>query len=182
MGKAQRRAQAELQAALRDKLEDAQIDEIALATGEDEIEVATPEVEAVEAPEVKAPKAKAPATPKLTPAERKAARLAHEAEVRANGGVVFNAAGRPTARGLTCLCGCGEATHREDAWFRSGHDARLRKNVILNELTFSRLPEIVKPFFKLGAPIAGLQLAEDGETILDVKAGGGGLSEHQEFA
>lgn len=128
------------------------------------------------------PKAKAPATPKLTPAERAAARIAAREAIRANGEVARNAAGRPDARGLTCLCGCGEPTHRDEAMFRSGHDARLRKLVILGNLTFSQLPEIVKPWFKLGAPIAGLQLAEDGETILDVKAGGGGLSETQEFA
>lgn len=124
-----------------------------------------------------APEAKAPKAPKQTPAERKAARLAAEAEARARGEVVRNAAGRPTARGLTCLCGCGDATHRDDAMFRSGHDARLRKAVILGELTFDGLPEIVKPWFKLMAPIAGLLLDTDGQTILDVKAGGGGLDQ-----
>lgn len=115
--------------------------------------------------------------PKQTPAERKAARLADEAATRARGEVVKNAAGRPTARGLTCLCGCADATHRPDAWFRSGHDARLRKAVITGSLTFDGLPEIVKPFFKLMQPIAGLLLADDGSTILDVKAGGGGLDQ-----
>lgn len=125
------------------------------------------------------PEAKAP---KQTPAERRTARLAAEAAIRERGEVVRNAAGRPTARGLTCLCGCGEATHRDDAWFRSGHDARLRKAVIFGELTFDGLPEIVKPFFKLGNPIAGLLLSDDGQTILDVKAGGGGISEEHELA
>jgi hypothetical protein len=118
------------------------------------------------------PEAKAP---KQTPAERKATREAAEAAIRADGKVVMNAAGRPTARGLTCLCGCGQPTHRPDAWFLSGHDARLRKAVITGKLGFSDLPAIVRPFFKLGAPIAGLLLDDDGETILDVKAGGSGL-------
>lgn len=138
-------------------------------------EVATPV--ATSTPEPVAPKA-----PKLTPAERAAARVAARAATQAKGEVARNAAGRPDARGLTCLCGCGEPTHRDEAMFKSGHDARLRKNVILNNLTFDGLPEIVKPWFKLGSPIAGLLLAEDGITILDVKAGGGGLSETQEFA
>lgn len=148
-------------------------------------QVAVTEPEAAQVTETPTP---APATeakvktPKLTPAERAAARIAARDAIRAKGEVARNAAGRPDARGLTCLCGCGEPTHRDEAMFRSGHDARLRKNVILNNLTFSRLPEIVKPWFALREPIAGLLLAEDGETILDVKAGGGGLSEDHEFA
>lgn len=150
--------------------------ELAAATS---TEVATIEAEATPTPEAPAPEAKAP---KLTPAERKAARLAAEAATRDRGEVVTNAAGRPTARGLTCLCGCGAPTHRDDAWFLSGHDARLRKNVIFNKLDLTGLPGIVVPFFKLGAPIAGLQLDADGVTILDVKAGGGGISEAHELA
>lgn len=124
----------------------------------------------------------APKAPKLTPAERTALRIKAEREAQARGEVVRNAAGRPTARHLPCLCGCGSPTHRDEAMFLSGHDARLRKNVILNGLDFDGLPEIVKPWFKLGEPIAGLQLDSDGTTILDVKAGGGGLSESHEFA
>lgn len=135
------------------------------------VDIADDQIATEQTPE--ATKVEAPA--KLTPAERKAQRLAAEAKIQAEGGVVKNAAGRPTARGLTCLCGCAEPTHRPDAMFRSGHDARLRKQVILGELTFDGLPEIVKPWFKLGSPIAGLLLAKDGQTILDVKAGGGGL-------
>lgn len=145
-------------------------------TTEQVTEVAA-EVVATSTPEPKAPKA-----PKLTPAERAAAKIAARDAIRAKGEVAVNAAGRPDARGLTCLCGCGQPTHRDEAMFRSGHDARLRKLVILGGLNFDGLPEIVKPWFKLGSPIAGLQLAEDGITILDVKAGGGGLSEHHEFA
>ena len=128
------------------------------------------------------PEPKAAKAPKLTPAERAAARVAARDAVRAKGEVARNAAGRPDARGLTCLCGCGEPTHRDEAMFKSGHDARLRKNVILNKLTFDGLPEIVKPWLKLGEPIEGLLLDDDGQTILDVKAGGGGLSETHEFA
>jgi hypothetical protein len=142
-------------------------------------EAATPEV--IEAPEAATPEA-TEAKVKLTPAERRAARVKLEKEAQARGEVVRNAAGRPTARHLPCLCGCGAPTHRDEAMFLSGHDARLRKNVILNELAFDGLPEIVKPWFKLQEPIAGLLLAEDGQTILDVKAGGGGLSESHEFA
>lgn len=136
-----------------------------------------------ETPEVTTETTPAPTkAAKLTPAERAAARIAARDAIRAKGEVARNAAGRPDARGLTCLCGCGEATHREEAMFRSGHDARLRKNVILGNLTFSSLPAIVRPWFALREPIAGLLLAEDGEAILDVKAGGGGLSENHEFA
>lgn len=137
------------------------------------------------APEVtptEAPAAKPQAKVALTPAQRAQARIDARDALRAKGEVARNAAGRPDARGLTCLCGCGEATHRDEAMFRSGHDARLRKQVILGELDFHGLPEIVKPWFKLREPIAGLLLAEDGVTILDVKKGGGGLSEHHEFA
>ena len=141
----------------------------------DEVSVAQDVIETT--PEPKAPKA-----PKLTPAERAAARVAARDALRAEGKVAVNAAGRPDARGLTCLCGCGEPTHRDDAWFKSGHDARLRKLVILGGLGFDGLSPIVQPFFKLMAPIAGLLLDDDGQTLLDVKAGGGGLSESHEFA
>lgn len=123
-----------------------------------------------------------PAAPKQTPAERAAARLAARDALRAKGEVARNAAGRPDARGLPCLCGCGDPTHRDDAWFRSGHDARLRKAVIFGSLGLSGVPEIVRPFFRLGAPIAGLLLHEDGETLLDVKRGGGGISAEHELA
>lgn len=106
--------------------------------------------------------------PKLTPAERKAQRLAAEAKIRAEGGVVKNAAGRPTARNLTCLCGCGKPTHTDEAWFLSGHDAKLRKAIVDGKLTIEQVPEIVRPFFRLGSPIAGLLLEDDG-TFTDTK-------------
>lgn len=109
-------------------------------------------------------------TSKQTPAERRAARLAAEAATRAAGGVVLNAAGRPTARDLPCLCGCGEPTHRPDAWFLSGHDAKMRKAIVDGGLTIDRVPAIVAPFFRLGAPIAGLLLQDDG-SFADTKAG-----------
>ena len=115
-----------------------------------------------------------PQTPAQTPAERRAARIAAEDKIRAEGGVVFNAAGRPTARRLTCLCGCGEPTHTDEAWFKSGHDAKLRKLVLdhtEDRQTIEVLPAIVIPFFKLGAPIAGLQLEAETGRLIDTKAG-----------
>lgn len=111
----------------------------------------------------------APATTKQTPAERKTAREAKEDTIRAEGGVVRNAAGRPTARRLPCLCGCGQPTHTDEAWFLSGHDAKLRKAIVDGKLGIEQVPEIVRPFFRLGSPIAGLLLEEDG-SFSDTKA------------
>lgn len=106
-------------------------------------------------------------TPALTKAERRAIRDAKDAEIRAAGQVVLNAAKRPTARGLTCLCGCEQLTHTEEAWFLSGHDAILRRQVLREG---AELPAIIRPFFELGITIAGMVLV-DGQ-IVDVKRGG----------
>lgn len=74
--------------------------------------------------------------------------------------------GKMSARGLTCLCGCGSPTVTSDARFVPGHDAKLRQRV----LGGAPLPEIIRPFFENGETIAGLWLNEEGE-IEDVKAG-----------
>lgn len=75
----------------------------------------------------KTPKEKAP---KLTPEQRAARRAEADAAARAAGEVARNAAGRPTARGLPCLCGCGSPTVTDEARFVSGHDAKLRRDVL----------------------------------------------------
>jgi hypothetical protein len=160
------------------------IDEVSVAQDIVETTPETPEVPTPEAEPTPEPTpAPAPAkAAKLTPAERAAARIAARDAIREKGEVARNAAGRPDARGLTCLCGCGDPTHRDEAMFKSGHDARLRKNVIFGKLDRNGLPLIVRPWFDLREPIAGLLLDEDGVTILDVKAGGGGISEDHELA
>ena len=79
--------------------------------------------------------------------------------------------GRLSARGLACLCGCGEATTTPDARFRSGHDQRMRVAILRG----GEIPALALPFFTAGETMAGLQLVEqeDGElTIIDVKKGG----------
>jgi hypothetical protein len=84
------------------------------------------------------------------------------------------ASGKLSARGLTCLCGCGQATTTRDARFLSGHDARMRAAILRANLAVSAIPEIARPFFEEGA-IAGLLLADRGteaERLVDVKNGG----------
>lgn len=146
-------------------------------------DAANPELAPTPSPEPEQPKAKrqrkAKATkaepkaeakvvvPALTKAERRAIRDAKDAEIRAAGQVVLNAAKRPTARGLTCLCGCERPTHTEEAWFLSGHDAILRRQVLREG---AELPAIIRPFFELGITIAGMVLI--GGEITDVKRGG----------
>lgn len=105
-----------------------------------------------------------PKAPKLTPEERRAKRDADDLAIRKAGGVVRNAAGRLTARGLTCLCGCGQATVTYEAKFVSGHDAKLRKRLLEGE----EIPAIILPFFEVeGTVIAGLAL--EGGEIVDMR-------------
>lgn len=73
------------------------------------------------------------------------------------------------ARGLTCLCGCGQDTIRDVARFLPGHDASLRKAVIRGRMSRKAIPEIALPFFEADPdPIAGLELK--GDWVRDVKA------------
>jgi hypothetical protein len=120
----------------------------------------------------KAKKEAKPKAVKLTPAQRLAARQDKLAAQRANGGLARNAAGRPTAEGLTCLCGCGQDTVTEQAFFISGHDAKLRKSILdlpEEDRTIDALPTIIRPFMVEGEmTIAGLAV-EAGE-IVDMKA------------
>lgn len=55
----------------------------------------------------------------------------------------------PSAKGLPCLCGCGQPTRTEKAKFIPGHDAKL-KGVLLKvergELPKSAVPDVAKPF------------------------------------
>lgn len=57
----------------------------------------------------------------------------------------------PSAKGLSCLCGCGQPTKTDAAKFIPGHDAKL-KSVLLKvergELPKSEVPEIAKPFLQ----------------------------------
>jgi hypothetical protein len=83
--------------------------------------------------------------------------------------------GLMSARGLTCLCGCGAPTHTADARFLSGHDAIMRRNVLLKG---EPVPAIIRPFFEAGEVIAGMRLIEqeDGTMqIEDVKQGAAGM-------
>lgn len=81
----------------------------------------------------------APATTEATPAPRK------------------NAAGKLSAKGLPCLCGCGLATVTPTARFLSGHDAKLRKTILVDG---AEIPEVVRPFFDNGETIGGMVLVE----------------------
>jgi hypothetical protein len=106
-------------------------------------------------------------------AERKAARTAGQ-EAVADGTPRRMANGRLSARGLSCLCGCGGATVQRDARFLSGHDAKMRAEVRRAGMVPAALPEIARPFFENGEALGGLMLVEmDGTAVLvDVKAGG----------
>lgn len=57
----------------------------------------------------------------------------------------------PSAKGLSCLCGCGQATVTDSAKFIPGHDAKL-KGLLLKvergELPKNQVPEIAKPFLQ----------------------------------
>ena len=117
-----------------------------------------------------------PATPapRQSPAERAAARVAARDAHRAAGGLARNAAGNPDARGLACLCGCGLPTVRDEALFVSGHDAKLRAAVLAlpgERQVLGSLPFFAQAFVREAGPVAGLLLAEDGERLLDTKAG-----------
>lgn len=106
-----------------------------------------------------------PKAPKLTPEQRRAKQQADDAVVRQAGGVVRNSAGRLSARDLPCLCGCGEDTVTRDAWFVSGHDAKLRKRLLEGE----EIPQIIRPFFEVEGQVIAALMLEDGE-IVDMKA------------
>lgn len=114
----------------------------------------------IEAPKVEAPAPKAPKTPKVK--EPKPPRPTQQAYDRRKDGTL-------SARGLTCLCGCGQPTTTRDARFLSGHDAKLRKALLVDKLP---CPEIVRPFFENGEVIAGVML--EGGEFVDVKAGRAG--------
>lgn len=64
--------------------------------------------------------------------------------------------GKMSARGLTCLCGCGAPTQTRDARFLSGHDSKMRQAILDGGAT----PAIVLPFFEAGEVIAGLKLVK----------------------
>lgn len=102
-------------------------------------------------------------------AERKAAR-AEGQEAVADGRPRKMANGRLSARGLTCLCGCGNATVQRDARFISGHDAKMRAEVRRAGMVPEALPEIARPFFENGEALGGLMMVEG--ALVDVKAGG----------
>lgn len=118
----------------------------------------------------KAERAKRAKTTKATPAPEatattpKAATPAIEAKPKQEqkGGETVLRTGKLSARGLPCLCGCGAATHTKDARFLSGHDAKLRKVLLLQGA--EAMPEVIAPFFARGEEIAGLTI-EDGEVI-----------------
>jgi hypothetical protein len=81
------------------------------------------------------------------------------------------ASGKMSARGLTCLCGCGAPTMTQDARFLPGHDAKMRAAILSHPTAAARtkaIPEIIRPFFRHGETIAGLWLNEQGQ-IEDVK-------------
>jgi hypothetical protein len=142
--------------------DEAEIAEQETAAEQDIAEAKTKVAKSRKAKEAKAEKVK------LTPEERRAQRDAADRAKRANGEVVRNAAGRLTARGLTCLCGCGTPTVTDEAYFVSGHDAKLRKALLTDG---AEIPEIILPFFEVeGTVIAGLTL--EGGEIADVKVGG----------
>lgn len=73
--------------------------------------------------------------------------------------------GSLSARGLTCLCGCGAQTVTTDARFVAGHDAKMRAAIVRG----GAIPEIVLPMFLNGEVIAGLALVEgtDGSFSID---------------
>jgi hypothetical protein len=130
-------------------------------------DAANPELAPASLPEPVAVAEPVAKLPKLSTDEKRAARIASDAAIRAEGKVVYRANGKPSARGLTCLCGCDQPTHTDEAWFLSGHDAILRREVLRKG---EPLPEIVRPFYETGLTIAGMVLV-DGE-ITDVKKGG----------
>lgn len=57
----------------------------------------------------------------------------------------------PSAKGLPCLCGCGQPTVTDSAKFIPGHDAKL-KGLLLKvergEVKKSEIPEVAKPFLQ----------------------------------
>ena len=61
----------------------------------------------------------------------------------------------PSAKGLPCLCGCGEATTTPAARFLSGHDAKLRKAVLAAAGSWDAVPEHARPFFLFDAASGG---------------------------
>jgi hypothetical protein len=57
----------------------------------------------------------------------------------------------PTAKGLPCLCGCGQPTLTENAKFIPGHDAKLKSlllRVERGEAKKSEIPEVAKAFLQ----------------------------------
>jgi hypothetical protein len=133
-------------------------------------ETATPATPATEAAQ------QAIAAYRAAKAEREAARIARKAmrtegqEAVADGQPRKMANGRLSARGLTCLCGCGGATVQRDARFISGHDAKMRAEVRRAGMVPEALPEIARPFFANGEALGGLMLV--GGVLVDVKTGG----------
>jgi hypothetical protein len=103
--------------------------------------------------------------PKLTKEERATKRQQEDAAVRAAGGVVRTPAGKASARGLPCLCGCGGTTVTDEARFISGHDAQFRSRVLEGEQKLdSKESRWIKPFYEAGEVIAGLSI-EGGELV-----------------
>jgi len=105
----------------------------------------------------RAPKAKAT---KATPAPEATPDAPKAEKAQQKGGETILRTGRMSARDLPCLCGCGNPTHTKDARFLSGHDAKLRKVILLQGAEAT--PEIIRPFFARGEEIAGLLISEDG--------------------
>jgi hypothetical protein len=103
--------------------------------------------EIMTAPAIKRPVAKGPAAPpvaKKATAPAKAATPAKAAPAKKDDGKL-------SAKGLSCLCGCGQATLTDSARFIPGHDAKL-KSVLLKvergELTEPSIPKIARPFLQ----------------------------------
>lgn len=160
--KRSRPEQPKVKPALQDEIEDAE--GIEPTTIEEAVK---PRTKAEKAAKVKAEKA-----PKLTPEQRREKRDAEDRAARKNGGVVRTASGKASARGLACLCGCGNPTQTDDARFISGHDAQFRSRVLKGEQTLgSKESALIRPFYEAGEVIAGFGF--EGDELVDLHAGSG---------
>lgn len=82
---------------------------------------------------------------------------------------------KKSAKGLPCLCGCGQPTITDSARFIPGHDAKL-KGLLLKvergELKKSAIPEVAKPFLQKSAMSGAYSLpTESGNTPDEDKYG-----------
>lgn len=87
----------------------------------------------------------------------------------------LNRKGRLVAKGMTCLCGCGEETVTPNAKFISGHDSKLRKFLLSPEVK-GRIDLAVKLnpavqtalLWMTEEPLAGVRVS--GKHLIDMKA------------